>query len=93
MLGFRKKSYNIAVIGEKGMLGAEVCSWLRIESRRENSRIGNVWTIDRKDVDFSNPTWPTLTYFCRNGVLKTPDIVINCAAYTDTTAIESTVEG
>ena len=93
MLGFRKKLYNVAVVGENGMLGKEVCSWLRYESRLASSCIGQVWTLSKKDVDFSQHTNEALSYFCNNKVLNTPDVVINCAAYTDTTAIESTVEG
>lgn len=93
MLGFKKKLYNVAVIGENGMLGKEVCDWLRSESRLAHSCIGNVWTISKKDVDFSKPTWETLKYFCNKNVLNVPDVVINCAAYTDTKAIESTIEG
>jgi len=73
------------------MLGSEVYSYFTALSKKANSAVGTVWKISRDEYDFSCPA-DINRYFNVDDVVL-PDIIINCAAFTDTTAIQTTHDG
>ena len=82
---------TIAVIGADGMLGSEVYSYFTALSKKTNSAVGTVWKISRDEYDFSYPAEVSRYFDSKDNML--PDIFINCAAFTDTNAIQTTHEG
>ena len=90
------KRHNVIVIGADSMLGHDLVEFLRKKSMQKDSRIGNVLPLMHKDYDI---TWlenkasshDKLASILRNSENDyiDYDIVVNCAAYTDTYKIES----
>ena len=78
------------IVGDRGQLGSYLKKLLHDDSRREKSIFGVVAGVDLPEVDISKP-YPLEKWLNRN--VANPPIkfhwVINCAAATDTTKIES----
>lgn len=74
------KKYNVLVIGSEGMLGSAMMKFLLEYSSKKNSSIKTVRGISDAlslVTDVSNEAILDSRYVC-------PDVIINCAAYTDT---------
>ena len=86
----RFRKHNILVVGADGMLGSEVYQYLTTLSQLEDSSINAVWKASHSELPLEN-YGKVLAFFDRekNNRKKLPDIVINCAAFTDTTACET----
>jgi len=85
-----KRKLNVLIVGAKGQLGSYLKNLLQEDSRRERSIFGIVAGVDLPEVDISTH-WPLEKWLNRN--VSNPPIkfhwVINCAAATDTTKIET----
>lgn len=85
-----KRKLNVLVIGDKGQLGSYLKKLLQDDSKREKSLFGVVAGVDLPEVDISKP-YPLERWLNRSVV--NPPIkfhwVINCAAATNTTKIET----
>lgn len=86
----KNKKLNVLVVGDKGQLGSYLKKLLQDDSRREKSLFGVIAGVDLPEVDISKP-YPLENWLNRS-VVNPPikfHLVINCAAATDTTKIES----
>lgn len=98
-----KKTHNVIVVGADSMLGHDLVQFLQDKTRIKDSQIGNVLPLTHKDYDitdlepssiagFNDKLWMILR---REGFYRDMidyDIVVNCAAYTDTYQIETDYE-
>lgn len=85
-----KKKINVLVLGADGMLGYDVYNHLLFLSRSKFSNIGSVAKITLEDkIDLDNTNY-LYQYF--NTSIHF-DYCINCVAYTDTAAAQTTNEG
>ena len=87
----KNRKLNILVVGSNGMLGREVYSQLTNSSKKRFTKIGHVWKIDRNDYDFATRS-DNLRYFNQKDIIF-PDVIVNCAAFTDTAAIQKSLDG
>ncbi len=71
---------KIIILGASGMLGSDVVKHLGDVELGENVQLVNV---DRDDVDISNKT-QTFQFVQKHN----PDVIVNCAAYTDVDGCE-----
>lgn len=89
MLGLSRK-LNVLVVGANGQLGSCLKQLLQDDSRRRDSLFGVVSGVDLPDVDISK-AYPLEPWLDRS--VADPPIryhwVVNCAAITDTTKIET----
>ena len=89
MFGFKKK-LDILVLGSNGMLGHDVVNLLRQKAQDRGSIIGKVVSLDVNDgVDVSKRH--ALGMHFMDSIHY--DYCINCVAYTDTKAAQTTVAG
>lgn len=91
---FKKQKLNILVTGAKGQLGSYLVNELRSLSFFKSTMIGNVFGIDKDELDITNRE--AVANFFNKNVVKPPidiDYVIHCAAATDTAAIEKNPYG
>lgn len=78
----KKSAYNILVIGKDGMLGSELLKFMTAESMKADSCINSVWGTTINDLNIAE-YGATSARLGDDRYIK-PDIVINCAAYTNT---------
>lgn len=93
MFWLKKRKLNVLVVGDKGQLGSHLKKLLQDDSRREKSLFAVVAGVDLPEVDISRP-YPLEKWLNRD-VTNPPikfHLVINCAAATDTTKIETDQE-
>lgn len=94
-----KKTYNVIVIGADSMLGHDLVQFLQDKTRIKDSQIGNVLPLTHKDYDITDlePSSRSgfndklLMILRQEGFYRdiiNYDVVVNCAAYTDTYQIE-----
>ena len=76
------KKYNVLVVGKDGMLGSEVYRYFTEVSKEKGSCINTVWGTTIKDLDIAE--YGAVSAMFGNEKSRLPDIVINCAAYTNT---------
>lgn len=77
---FRRK-HDIAVIGADGMLGKEVVKLLQKQSGVKNSCVNRCIPFSRSDYKLGGIDYVDFYRMLDNGMV---DVVINCAAFTDT---------
>ena len=77
---FRRK-YDIAVIGADGMLGKEVVKLLEQQSGVKQSCVNRCIPFGRSDYQLGETNNTVFNSMLEDGMI---DIVINCAAFTDT---------
>ena len=77
---FRRK-YDIAVIGADGMLGKEVVKLLEKQSGVKQSCVNRCIPFGRYDYQLGETNNTIFNSMLDDGMI---DIVINCAAFTDT---------
>ena len=78
---FRRK-HDIAVIGADGMLGKEVVKLLEKQSGVKQSCVNRCIPFGRRDYQLGGTDYVDFYHMLDDGMI---DIVINCAAFTDTT--------
>lgn len=78
---FRRK-HDIAVIGADGMLGKEVVKLFEKQSGVKNSCVNRCIPFGRSDYQLGGTDYADFYRMLDDGMV---DIVINCAAFTDTT--------
>ena len=80
----KRKRMNVLVVGANGMLGSAVLKRFQKESMKKHSKINSCIGLTKEDYqlgDFST----ALARMCED---KMVDVVINCAAFTDTAGCE-----
>ena len=83
------KKINVLIVGAKGQLGSYLLDFFNKDSMMKRSKFGKIFGVDRDELDICNKE--AVSDFFNQYVYDPPvkfDYVINCAAATDTAAIE-----
>lgn len=83
---FKHSKKNIIVIGANGMLGYDVIKHLDNLRKNAASYVGEVLSLNEKQIDI---TQPYALFDILNSTSVKYDYVVNCAAMTDTSKIET----